>query len=325
MTIDTHDEETAARALLAAAEADTSPVATRAQIDLFGLKIALASCLLLAPLYIGLAFWWLDEKRRSGGETELVQLLVQIFFGGGVLLASALLTRTLIQPDKTMPDTISFAIRRAAEQGDDSLTPVTTIENTPVSVYGGRSEIPSVFCQWSAKPAWWESPAAKLGNIVLFQLFLLGGFIQSLNIRAIPFFFFSFVLLIYLLGNFVASSLSGRSEFSYIVADDSGLHGRQYPRSPNKALLPWDQIASLTARECPSSEGRRTTIYSVTANDVAITWRGTHSSAGSEDALVDPAAGVRLVQYVAAHAPVPPRDVTLAWDDICATARWIER
>jgi hypothetical protein len=41
--------------------------------------------------------------------------------------------------------------------------------------------------------------------------------------------------------------------------------------------------------------------------------------------LVDPAAGVRLVQYVAAHAPVPPRDVTLAWDDICATVRWIER
>jgi hypothetical protein len=63
----------------------------------------------------------------------------------------------------------------------------------------------------------------------------------------------------------------------------------------------------------------------VTANDAVITWRGKHSSARNEWAQVDPTAGVRLAQYVAAHATVPPRDVTLAWDDVCATVRWIER
>lgn len=91
-----------------------------------------------------------------------------------------------------------------------------------------------------------------------------------------------------------------------------GLHGREYPRSLNKTLLPWNQITSFTARECPPSEGSHTTIYSVTANDTVITWRGKRSTTHNEDAVVDPAAGVRLAQYVAMHAAVPPRDVTLA-------------
>ena len=90
MAIDTHDDEAAARALLAAAEADTQPAAIRARIDLLGLKISLASCLLLAPIYIGLIFWWLDQTRRAEKETTLIQLLVQILFGGGTLLAIAL-------------------------------------------------------------------------------------------------------------------------------------------------------------------------------------------------------------------------------------------
>lgn len=136
MAIDTHDDEAAARALLAAAEADTQPAAIRARIDLLGLKISLASCLLLAPIYIGLIFWWLDQTRRAEKETTLIQLLVQILFGGGTLLAIALFTRALTQPDKTTPEVISFAIRRAAEQGDDSQTPVTTIADAPAPTYG---------------------------------------------------------------------------------------------------------------------------------------------------------------------------------------------
>jgi hypothetical protein len=192
-----------------------------------------------------LYFWWLDETRRSEAQTDLISLVVQILFGGGTLLAIVLFTRALTQPDKTTPDVISFAIRRAAEQGNDSLTPVTTIANTPAPEYGEGLNT-AVSCQWSAKPAWWESPVAKLVSIVLFQLFLLVGFIQSLNIRAIPFFFFS-VLLIYLVGNFVVGRFRERSEISYIVADAAGLHGREYPRSPNKTLLLWNQIISFTA------------------------------------------------------------------------------
>jgi hypothetical protein len=321
MAIEMHDDEAAARELLTAAEADASPVATRARIDLFGLKVALASCLLLAPVYIGLIFWWLDQTRRAEKETTLIQLLVQILFGGGTLLAIALFTRALTQPDKTTPEVISFAIRRAAERGDDSQTPVTTIADAPAPTYGERSEIPAVTCQWPERPSWRESSAAKLVSSVLFQLFLLVGFIQSLNIRAVPWFLFILIPLV----SIAAGWFRDRSEISYIVADDMGLHGREYPRSPNKTLLAWNQIVSFTARECPPSEGSRTTIYSVTANDAVITWRGKHSSARSEWAQVDPTAGVRLAQYVAAHAPVPPRDVTLAWDDICATVRWIER
>ena len=331
MAIDTQDDEDAARALLAAAEADTSPVATRARIDLLGLKIALASCLLLAPVYIGLTYWWLDEIRRSGAQTDFVLILFPILVGGGVTLAIALFTRTLTRPDKTTPNVISFAIRRAAEQSDDSLTPVTTIADAPTPMYGERAEIPSAFCQWSAKPAWWESPAAKLGSTVLAQLYLLifflVSFIEALNIRAIPFFWLitPIFVLWYFFWTFVVSPLRERSEIHYLVADDAGLHGRHSTTSRNLALLPWDQIASFTARECPPNEGRRTTIYSVTANDAVITWRGTHSSAGSDDAVVDPTAGARLAQYVVAHAVAPPRDVTLAWDDICAMVRWIER
>jgi hypothetical protein len=94
MATDVNDDEAAARALLAAAEADASPVATRAQIDLFGLKVSLASCLLLAPVYIGLTYWWLDEKRRTGTETDGVFLLIQILVGGAVLTGIPLITRT---------------------------------------------------------------------------------------------------------------------------------------------------------------------------------------------------------------------------------------
>ena len=94
MAMDTHDDEAARRALLSAAESDTSPVATRARIDLFGLKVSLASCLLIAPVYIGLIYWWLDEIRRTGKETDGGFLLFQILFGGGVLLAIALFTRS---------------------------------------------------------------------------------------------------------------------------------------------------------------------------------------------------------------------------------------
>jgi hypothetical protein len=326
MAISTHDDEAAARALLAAAEADTSPIATRARIDLLGVKAGLASCLLLAPVYIGLAFWWLDKTRRSEAQTDGVYLFGQIFIGGCVLLTLALLTRTLTQPDKTMPDIISFAIRRAAAQGDDSLTPVTTIESAQATVNGGSAEIPVVFCPWLAKPAWWESPAAKLGSIALLQFYSLVFFLQALNIRSILFFWFIFAIAIFfVLNSLVASPLRERSEIRYLVADDAGLHGRHSATSRNLALLPWDQIASFTVRECQPSEGPHTTIYSVTANDIFITWRGVHSSARNEGALVDPAAGVRLAQYVAVHATVPPRDVTLAWDDICATVRWIER
>jgi hypothetical protein len=321
MAIDTHDDEAAARALLAAAEADTSPVAIRARIDLLGLKISLASCLLLAPIYIGLIVWWLDQIRHAEKETTLIQLLVPILFGGGTLLAIALFTRALTQPDKTTPEVISFAIRRAAERGVDSQTPVTTIADAPASMYGERSEIPAVICQWPERPSWRESSAAKLVSIVLFQLFLLVGFIQSLNIGVIPWSLFILIPLV----SIAAGWFRDRSEISYIVADDMGLHGREYPRSPNKTLLPWNQIISFTARECQPSEESRTTIYSVTANDAVITWRGKHSSARNEWAQVDPTAGVHLAQYVAAHATVPLRDVTLAWDDICATVRWIER
>ncbi len=323
MAIDTHDDEVAARALLAATQAGASPVATRARIDLLGLKIGLASCLLLAPVYIGLIFWWFNEIRRTGRETDGVFLLFQILIGGAVLLGIPLIPRILTQPDKTAPHVISFAIRRAAEQGDDSLMPLTTIADTSMSVYRRRLEIPAVSCKWSAKPAWWETPVAKLASIVLVQLYLLAGFIASLNLGAIP--YFPLIISIPILWIFVVSPLRERSEINYLVADDSGLHGRHAATSRNLSLLPWDQIAGFTVRECQPSEESRTTIYSVTANDAVITWRGKRSSASTAGAVVDPAAGVRVAQYVAAHATVQPRDVTLAWDDICAMACWIER
>jgi hypothetical protein len=82
MAIDPHDEEAAAQALLSATEADTSPLA--AWIDLLGLKMGLASCLLLAPVYFGLAFWWLDgqgaPRRRQMVSTSLANSLLAAVF-----------------------------------------------------------------------------------------------------------------------------------------------------------------------------------------------------------------------------------------------------
>jgi hypothetical protein len=105
MAVDLQDEA-AAQAPLSAAEADTSPVALRARIDLLGLKIALASRLPLAPVYIGLTYWRPDEKRRSGTQRDFVLLLFPILVGGGVTLAIALFTRALTRPDRTTPNVI---------------------------------------------------------------------------------------------------------------------------------------------------------------------------------------------------------------------------
>jgi hypothetical protein len=161
-----------------------------------------------------------------------------------------------------------------------------------------------------------------LGRIVLVQLYLLIVFILSLNIGAIPYFFFVFTIPV--LWNFVVSPFRERSEIRYLVVDDVGLHRRHSATSRDLALLRWGQIASFAVRECQPSERSRTTIYSVTAHDAVITWRGMHSSAHDEYGQVDPMAGVRLAQYVAALASVQPRDVTLVWDDVCAMVRWIE-
>ena len=125
MAIDTHDDEAAARALLAAAEADTSPVIRKMRREKVKNLVELASLVLITPIIAGLSF---THLRQSSDWWTVILVALAL----ADLLLFALTIRSLAQPQTRRQDFQSFAIRRAAQIGDEQVAPVATAQSLPL-------------------------------------------------------------------------------------------------------------------------------------------------------------------------------------------------
>jgi hypothetical protein len=120
MAIDLHDEA-AARALLGAAEADTSPIAQKFHGDVVSDFFSLVFWPFMTPLLFGISAWRLTTALQTG--------MWNHFWWASIGTLSALcLTATvysLVTPANPMASLAYSALREVAESSDERLAPLS--------------------------------------------------------------------------------------------------------------------------------------------------------------------------------------------------------
>jgi hypothetical protein len=120
MAIDTHDDEAAARELLAAAKADTSPLGRKARRKRLANIIILIRCVLLTPF---LVYASVTRVAKPGLDIDLAAMALLPLSAANFLLFAATVTSLArvnddIDDIDDIDDMAAFAIRWAASMGD---------------------------------------------------------------------------------------------------------------------------------------------------------------------------------------------------------------
>lgn len=268
MAIDTYDKA-AGQALLAAAEADTSPIAKKFHADAFSNRIRLVIWLLITPLLFALSVWQLITAVQTDVWGDFW------WAGIGALAAGYLIASVyaLVTPANPMASLAYSALREVAESGDERLAPIVTAEPTRLS----DDEIRSNVVIWNRV---WRIRAATTTWSVLsgFEVPLL---VVSPLIWAVAYPYivdnlglFLLIALTILMGIIGFVIVIARKEIGYtIAADADGIRWRTYYIWWPQNLVRWDQVRTfIRLRVRNKAKGHDARTFVLDAGNTILVW-----------------------------------------------------
>jgi hypothetical protein len=307
MAIDTHDEA-AGQALLAAAEADTSPIAKKARqkrrVDI----ITLVTCMFLTPFFV---FASVKQMTKLGLDFDLAFIVPLVLSGATLLLFAATVT-SLVRVNIDDGDISAVAIRWAASAGDERVAPLALLQ-PPI---GSQSDAPIEPFDLSC--SWVRDRSYSFNDLALTAVFVFWGisvilYLSGFQLLAGAIYLPSAVLF------FVAAFRRDREAVSFLRVDEQGLHGRYAMQSRAHVHVSWEQIRSFIVRERPAEDKdiwlRR---LSVDAGDDVVTWDDRAKLGTHPYSVWGQIAGLHLASVVAVRTGLPLRDTTQLWNAINA-------
>src|SRR4051794_23734381 len=175
MAIDPHDDEAAARAMLAAAEADTSTGAERLRTAGRLFTRVLIVTLIVAPVFLSIALWRFTQALQTGnwpafwvaivGSAALLMLPIYLYF---------------YDPTADRNSGLAYVyLRGSVNSGDENLAPIVSISLAPVPRLARLQYVHVIGGEYKARAAFVQAFQGCYLALLLLVVTWFGGWVSS--------------------------------------------------------------------------------------------------------------------------------------------------